>query len=43
MARKPRLDLDVFHHIDVSSTLVSYVLGVVMISDLLPDPEFLSF
>jgi hypothetical protein len=25
MARRPRLDLDGFHHIDVSSALVSYV------------------
>jgi hypothetical protein len=39
MARKPRLDLDGFYHIDISSALVSYVLGVVMISGLLPDPK----
>ncbi|MDQ7046178.1 MAG: hypothetical protein Q9M39_00515 [Sulfurovum sp.] len=25
MARRPRLDLDGFHHIDVYSALVSYV------------------
>jgi hypothetical protein len=41
MARRARLDLDGFHHMNVSSDFVSYVFRRLMISGLLPDPKVL--